>query len=219
VNGIRFYRNIRPMYNRSLIYTRLGYAKAKTILEPDVKKLTDKWINEAEILCKVSVIFRPVKITVAKDEIIIDGSEKLTGSSLAALLENSDEAVIMAAASGPCITDQIKLLQQRGEMARALVYDAAASEITDAGLDWLIGLLKQWLIREGKVLTHMRYSPGYGDFDLSNQRIFYNLLNLNEWGIELTESIFWFLKKRLRQLSELSLQRSDWRNEVDQARV
>ncbi|MBR4376039.1 MAG: methionine synthase, partial [Spirochaetia bacterium] len=32
------------------------------------------------------------------------------------------------------------------------------------------------------------FSPGYGDFDLKNQRIFYSLLHLEQFGIHLTES-------------------------------
>jgi len=187
VDAIRFYRNIRPVYNRSLIYTRLGYAKTNTFLEPERKRQIDKWITEAENLCGVDVIFRLVEISVEADVIFLDGSERLVSSSLAALLGNSGEAVLMASTSGFRITEEIERLQEAGEMARALVYDAAASEITDAGLDWLMGLLRQKLIREGRALTHMRYSPGYGDLTFYSQEILYRLLNLKEWGIELTE--------------------------------
>ena len=34
----------------------------------------------------------------------------------------------------------------------------------------------------------MRYSPGYGDLELYNQDIFYRLLNLENWGVEITEN-------------------------------
>lgn len=187
MDRIKFFKNIPIRYKKSLIYTRLGYEKTNTRLEPGRKKQIEKWISEAEALCKVGIIFRAAEITIEKNVIILDNREKIISSSLSALLRNSNEAVLMAATSGPDITDKIKKYQQMGEMTRALVYDAAASEITDAGLDWLMGFLKQQLIREGKVLTHMRYSPGYGDLDLSNQDIFYRWLNLKEWGIELTE--------------------------------
>lgn len=187
MSRIRFYRNIHPWYNRSLIYTRLGYAKSNTYIEPERKKQMDKWIACAEALCEVSVIFRTAGIKVGNDITTLDNGEKIKSSSLAELLRNSGEAVIMAATSGPRITDEIKRLQNAGDMAEALVFDAAASEITDAGLDWLMGFLRQQFVREGKSLTYMRYSPGYGDLDLSCQELFYRFLNLNEWGIELTE--------------------------------
>lgn len=187
MNQIKFYRNIQTPYKKSLIYTRLGYEKTNTRLESGKKKEIDKWITEAEVLCKVDIIFWMVEITnIEKNAIILENSERIVSSSLSALLQHSNEAVLMAATSGPRITDEIKQLQQKGEMAKALVYDAAASEITDAGLDWLMSFLRQRFIREGKVLTHMRYSPGYGDLDLTNQDIFYRWLNLKDWGIKIT---------------------------------
>lgn len=189
VDSIKFYRNVPAQYKKSLIYTRLGYEKTNTLIDPDRKKQIDKWITEAEALCRVDVVFRTVEISnTERDTIVLGNNEKITSSSLAALLRHSDEAVIMASTSGNRITDEIKRLQQAGEMAKALVYDAAASEITDAGLDWLMGFMQQQLMRLGKVLTHMRYSPGYGDLDLSNQDIFYRLLNLKEWGVEITDT-------------------------------
>jgi len=41
--------------------------------------------------------------------------------------------------------------------------------------------------REGKKLTKMRYSPGYGDLPLSNQKLIYDVLNLERLGISITE--------------------------------
>jgi len=188
VDGIKFFKNIPTRYKRSLIYTRLGYEKTNTRIEYDRKRQVEKWINEAEALCDVCIIYRTAEITGReRDLVILDSKEKITSSSLAALVRHSNEAVLMAATSGHRITNEIKRLQQAGEMTKALVYDAAASEITDAGLDWLMGFLKQQFLRSGKVLTPMRYSPGYGDLDLSYQELFYRWLNLEQWGVELTD--------------------------------
>lgn len=187
MNRINFFKNIHTQYKKSLIYTRLGYEKKNTHIEPEKRKQIDKWITEAESLCKVCLVFRRVKVsTNEKDTIVLDNNDAITSTSLSALLQYSNEAVLMAATSGSRITDKIKQLQHMGEMTKALIYDAAASEITDAGLDWLMRFLKQQLIREGKALTHMRYSPGYGDLELRDQDIFYRLLNLKDWGIEVT---------------------------------
>lgn len=187
MNRIKFYRNVKTQYKKSLIYTRLGYEKTNTVIEPGRKRELDKWISEAEALCKVDIVYQVAEITgIEENTVILDNNERITSSSLTALLRNSGEAVLMAATSGSFITERIEQLQQIGEMAKALVYDAAASEITDAGLDWLMGFLKQQYIREGKTLTRMRYSPGYGDLDLSNQDVFYRRLNLKGLGIELT---------------------------------
>ncbi|HBF33507.1 TPA: methionine synthase, partial [Candidatus Sumerlaeota bacterium] len=57
----------------------------------------------------------------------------------------------------------------------------------DAGLDWLEEFVEKLLAREGRCLTRRRYSPGYGDLALSNQKIIYDALGLQKFGLELTE--------------------------------
>ncbi len=44
------------------------------------------------------------------------------------------------------------------------------------------------LKHQSRVVSRKRFSPGYGDFDLANQRIFYSLLELDKLDIQLTES-------------------------------
>lgn len=187
MNRVNLFKCIRTQYKKSLIYTRLGYEKTNTHLDAKKRKQIDKWIFEAEALCSVSVIYKIISIScIDCEKVILSENQTLVSSSLANLLRNANEVVLMAATSGNRITNEIKQLQKLGEMSKALVYDAAASEITDAGLDWLMGYLKQHLIREGKVLTYMRYSPGYGDLNLSNQEMLYRELNLKELDIQIT---------------------------------
>ncbi|HPV30603.1 MAG TPA: methionine synthase, partial [Deltaproteobacteria bacterium] len=42
--------------------------------------------------------------------------------------------------------------------------------------------------REGLAITSRRFSAGYGDFELENQRIMYERLRLGEIGVEITDS-------------------------------
>lgn len=189
MSDIKYFNNIVTPYKRSLIYTRLGFEKTNTQIEPEKRKQIDKWITEAEVLCKVNIIYRTTSLSVAhKGRIVLtDHSETMVSKSLWGLLQNSNEVALMAATAGIGIIDEINRLQESGGMTKAVVYDAAASEITDAGLDWLMGFLKQQLIRMGKSLTHMRYSPGYGDLELCNQEVFFRLLNLEDWGVKITK--------------------------------
>ncbi|NLE25104.1 MAG: hypothetical protein GX625_07145 [Clostridiaceae bacterium] len=78
--------------------------------------------------------------------------------------------------------------QEEGKMSEAVVVDAAASEITDSALDFVMTMVEQNLRPKGKVLTKMRFSPGYGDFDILQQKEFYRLLNAQDLGIILNEA-------------------------------
>jgi hypothetical protein len=183
------FQHLQAPYQKSLIYTRLGYEKTKTALEPGRRKQIEKWILEAQSLCDITATYRmfPIRAVEAAAVKLAEGIE-FPGKSLARLLARSASAILMAATSGCKITDEISRLQQAGEMTKALVYDAAASEITDAGLDWLTAFIRRPLTRQGQSLTHMRFSPGYGDLGLENQRIMVQALELEKYGVKLTES-------------------------------
>ncbi|NLO38920.1 MAG: methionine synthase [Ruminiclostridium sp.] len=183
------FQHLQVPFQKSLIYTRLGYAKTKTVLEPHTKSQIEKWITQARGLCDMTVVYRilPV-IHVHENGVQLAEGIEFPGKSLARLLMHSTSAVLMAATSGHKITDEIQRLQQTGEMSKALVYDAAASEITDAGLDWLAAFIRRPLTSQGQSLTHMRFSPGYGDLGLENQQTLVQTLELDKWGVKLTES-------------------------------
>ena len=85
------------------------------------------------------------------------------------------------------MTDKIAELQKT-DMEKAVIYDATASEITDWGLEWIIRYVSTMLKRENRIVSKKRFSPGYGDFELKNQRIFYKLLELDKLGISIMES-------------------------------
>ncbi len=183
------FQHLQVPFQKSLIYTRLGYEKTKTVLEPDHRKQIEKWILEAQSLCDITAVYRIIPIRLVESAVVklAEGIE-FSSKSLARLLANSVVAILMAATSGSKITDEISRLQQAGEMSKALVYDATASEITDAVLDWLAAFIKKPLTRQGQSLTYMRFSPGYGDLGLENQKTMVQVLELEKYGVELTES-------------------------------
>ena len=41
--------------------------------------------------------------------------------------------------------------------------------------------------KEGRITASKRYSPGYGDSDLTNQKIIYNILKLEKLDLALTK--------------------------------
>jgi hypothetical protein len=184
---VKIFRHIRVPYRKSMIYTRLGYMKTSTLIEQEQVKQIDRWITETEMFCDIILIYRLIGIeSVCADSVRLSGGVTFNSGALATFLQDSREAVLMASSAGIAIENEINRLQHSGEMAKTLVYDAAASVITDAGLDWLMAYLRRPLIQRGKILTSSRFSPGYSDFELSNQSIFYDLLELSEWGIQIT---------------------------------
>ena len=189
MNDIKVIRSIRPVYNKNLILSRLGYDKYRTALSGGTMREVERLINDTENTLSITAAYRIVDIThINSPQIVLEDGTTLSGQKLSELLKNSCQALIMGATGGAKIMELIARKQKEGKMSEAVVVDAAASEITDSALDFVMAMLEQHLRPKGKFLTKMRFSPGYGDFDILQQKEFYRLLKAQELGIMLNEA-------------------------------
>ncbi|MFA5321150.1 MAG: hypothetical protein WC373_00640 [Smithella sp.] len=168
------------------IYQRLGFKKRTTELSRDQKKETDLFINEASSLISLQGMFLRMvihnndgqKIFLAED--LIFQSEKLS-----VFLRDCGEIILMGATAGNAIMEAIKEKTRHDDLAAAVVYDSTASEMTDAALDWIMDYFNQLLRREGKSLLPRRFSAGYADFNLENQKTIYEKLQMGKIGVKI----------------------------------
>ena len=177
---------------RDRIYRRLGYRRGVTRTSAAEDAEMDASIAEALALIKLQGAARRLSIR-NRDEaqvvLVIDGGETtLASRTLAGFLRGCDEVLLMGATAGSSIMDAIREDMDGDRVTRGVVFDAVASETVDASLDWIMTYFRQGLRRENKSLTDKRYSAGYGDFLLENQRSLVELLNLQRIGVDLTAS-------------------------------
>ena len=59
--------------------------------------------------------------------------------------------------------------------------------MTDSGLDWIMDYMNQDLMRKARRITKARFSAGYGDFSLENQKAIHALLQLNKIGVFISD--------------------------------
>lgn len=107
---------------------------------------------------------------------------------LSAFLRNCREVILMGATSGSAIMEAIRDKTGRNDLTAAVVYDATASEMTDGALEWIMQYMNQALRREGKTLLPRRFSAGYADFALENQKIIYEKLQMDKFGVQINPS-------------------------------
>lgn len=170
------------------IYSRLGFAKGITKLDDKQRKEVEGYIEKAlEIveLKGVGAILPINKIEASK--IILAEDITFESEALAKFLADSKEVLLMAATSGSGIVKAISKDSAGKDVTAAVVFDAVASEMTDNALSWISSYFNRQLSRESKQLTSRRFSAGYGDFLLENQKIIYDLLKLGQLGISLSD--------------------------------
>jgi cobalamin-dependent methionine synthase I len=170
------------------IYRRLGFKKDVTRTTASQNAEIQKYMDEARSLVRLKGVgLRASVIEKTAGKIRLEEGVSFESRQLAAFLSASDEIILMAATAGKAIMDAIRQDTAGANVTRGVVYDATASEMTDAALDWIVSYYNQTLRREGKAVTKSRYSAGYGDFTLMNQLTIYKLLHLDDLGVAITE--------------------------------
>ncbi|MFH1768789.1 MAG: methionine synthase [Candidatus Omnitrophota bacterium] len=169
------------------IYSRLGYVKGVTKISKGQDGLIKKYIGQARELIRLKGAAVRVPIEkVDSGEITLSGRISFRSKALAKFLVNCKEVLIMAATAGEEVVKAIDKNFQGKDMTLAVVFDAVASQEVDQSLAWIMNCFNISLAAEGKCLTPRRFSAGYGDFSLDNQKIIYDTLRLKRLGISLT---------------------------------
>ncbi|MGD0280118.1 MAG: methionine synthase, partial [Smithella sp.] len=135
------------------------------------------------------------------EKIILSGNLTFNSKKLSSFLRDCNEAVFMGATAGNAIMEAIKGKTRQDDLAAAVVYDATASEMTDAAMDWIMDYFNQLIRREGKMLLSKRFSAGYADFNLKNQKTIYEMLQMDKLGVKITSNFILIPEKSVTAIS------------------
>ena len=187
-NPVHF-QTMRVTTPQRSIYARLGYRAGKTAVKAEEKDRLNRTIQEAADLVHLkgaALVMGVVSRSSAGVE--LESGTFFESGALARMLKGCSQVLLMGATAGHEVMDAISLASSSDDLTRAVVLDAVASEMTDAGLDWIMSYINQDLMRGAKRLTRKRFSAGYGDFALENQKDMYDLLRMEAIGVSITQS-------------------------------
>ena len=88
---------------------------------------------------------------------------------------------------GPAIEERVTSLSKEGEMLGAVVLDAIGSAAAEATARYANDRIDEAAAAEG-LRTSCRASPGYGDWDVKEQKALFTLVPAGRIGVTLTES-------------------------------
>jgi hypothetical protein len=200
-----FFKAIHIDIPEQAVYRRLGYRTGTTQISPGQKASIEKAFGEAASLIELqgSALVIPVSKH-EQGEITLATGDVLKSAQLSKMLEGEPEVLFMGSTAGSAIMQEIARETSAGDLARAVVLDAVASEMTDKALDWITDCMGAQLRRRGKVVSARRFSAGYGDFGLENQKIMYERLMLGDLGVALTGSFILVPEKSVTAIAGIS---------------
>ena len=189
MNPVLFFESIPISIPRKEIYRRLGFMKGITQISPSQQEEIEQYIHDAQSFISLKGAGLRVPIQEIKGSQIILAEDILFEShQLAVLLDTCRELVLMGATAGSDIMAAVGEDIAGRNVTRGVVFDATVSEMVDASLGWIMDYFNRTLLRENRKLLKNRFSAGYGDFLLDNQKTIYRLLQLDRLGIQITES-------------------------------
>lgn len=181
---------------------RLGFRPASTELAADAAAHLNLELRRAFDLCRPTGRWTTIEVTGVTDrEIRLAGGGVLASEALVRVYGTCREIWLGGATVGPAVAERIAAFTAAGDLRSALIYDALAGETADAAMDFLQQSAGTELRKSGRGLSSRRFSPGYGDWPLAAQQIFFEKLRLNELGMQLTGRFFILPEKSVTALA------------------
>lgn len=173
----------------------------------DLSKVPEQILVEAErVAGSVGELLRPAAAfrrftleSVAEGTVVLDGGWRFEGQVLARLLRGATHAVLFVATIGATLEERVSALFEEGEFVTAVLLDAAGT----VALHRALSAFRVALAREAGAGGHRltgRAAPGYGDWDIRDQRQLFQALGDGPLPVSLNESGVMVPKKSLSGL-------------------
>ena len=163
-------------------------------LEENLDKLVDSLIKEASDIARPRFIYNTFTIEKNNGILLQNTTLTLKGQDIARHLEKSGKCAVLCATLGNEIEMKINYYSKT-ELLKSVILDACASTLVEALCDHAENIIKKEAEKSGFFIT-ARYSPGYGDFDISVQKDLLNLIDASKRiGVTVTDSFIMLPRK------------------------
>lgn len=186
-------RNMTVSVSRKKVLRRLGRG-LNAEMSPAFLKLFEEEYAAALAIARMDCIAAWLEIAENDGARVLlrkeaGGAEKpvevtIESGAVCGLLEDCMEAYIMCVTAGAALADAVKTHSADGDTTRALVVDAVGSELVEEAADEVC----RYIERTASISLTKRFSPGYGDWDLSGQAELDKALNISRIGVTLNEA-------------------------------
>ncbi len=151
--------------------------------DPQILALVDRAIDIINSSVSPKSLYRIFDCTVTENSLII-GDTEFFSTRLAQNMSGCNRVVMFGATLGTECDRQIKVASTT-DVALAMALQATAADKIEEVCD----NLEEEIIKEHNVKLRQRYSPGYFDLDIKEQKKFFSLLELQKRiGLTLTDT-------------------------------
>ncbi len=110
-----------------------------------------------------------------------------SGEKIVKLMTECDYVTLLVCTIGPDLETEVEKLQEKDGMSSAYSLEMVGGWMADYMADRLDERIERDIVKAGYGRT-MRFSPGYGSWDLSSQPMLLNLAGAEKIGVALTDT-------------------------------
>lgn len=188
---MKIVENIPIEVEKEKVLKSLGYyRKKKSVLSPSIDALIKGEMKKAKGLIsgKGIYVILPVK-SKSKSKIVLKNIT-LKGEAIAKAMAKAEEIALFVDTIGPALEAEVNRLYQKDEYTKATILDTIGSVAADEGAEYLNAII----VKKAKKSTP-RFSPGYGDWDLSIQKRLLEVTQAAKIGVTCNEAFFMIPRK------------------------
>jgi hypothetical protein len=184
--------------DRGEVNRYLGYAAQR---EPTahISSVIDEQISEAYGLIQpqYSCVIREIE-SVDGSRISLSGTNTVFSSNIIArrILFKCSKAAIFVTTIGPTLEQRVSQLMDDGEILKGAALDAVGTEAIEEVACWLERSVRDTAAASGADVS-LRYSPGYCDWDIKEQKVLFSALDGDLHGVQLTEDCLMMPRKSI----------------------
>ncbi len=180
-----------PIYNAQILKIDAAetrrYSGLKKAPNFDEKNISDA-CEEALLLLEVRGIYKIYDYDCKNNIINSAPPFKIFGNSIIKHLAGCEKVACIAVTVGENIENEVTKKFAAGNYVSSVLLDAAATAAVEQAADELEKAIAREVSKESLKMRR-RFSPGYGDWQLENQKNFFYVTGAPEIGMNLTESL------------------------------
>ena len=204
-----------PIYNARLlnidpVETRryAGLRNAKNFDEQSIINACE----EAQLLIEVRGIWKMYDYDSTLQKVLSEPPVIIDGKSIGKHLNACDKVICLAATVGDKIEQEVTRRFKIGEYVSSMLLDAAATTAVEQAADAMEKAISQKISRDGYTMR-WRFSPGYGDWPLTQQPDLFRLSSAEEIGMKLSTAMMMMPRKSITAIIGLVRNKADKKDE------
>lgn len=183
---MRVVDDAEPVVGKDEIFRLLGYKGAA--VSGRLEKKVDTCIEGLKNKIRPRILYTKKKIrSINKGKLTLEGDVTLKSVKLSKAIGKCEKLTCFLVTIGREVDDSISTALRKKRFSDAYIYDAIGSAAVEASVEKFQESIDAKVSEENKSTT-LRFSPGYCDWQIQEQKKIFNVLNNDLINVKLNES-------------------------------